>query len=169
MTRIELSGYVQIVIGIVGIVLTLLTAPSILDAIDALGAGQALPREFAGIGGAIRIFSVVFVLVALVFLVSLGLSITLSTLASGLGAYHPMLCAGMAVGALICFSISITLAALGTPIWVPSLACAVALTILSVVAAADSHLPHFWVTGSIFVGILFLIGLATIPAVVGFR
>jgi len=162
MSRVEISGYVQIIVGVIGTVVTVLTAPSMLDAVDAMGSGQVLPPEFAGVGGAMRIFSVVFVLAAFLFLIALGLAITFSTLTKALGAQFPLICAAMAVGALVAFAATITLAALGTPLWKPGFVGGLSLVILAIVAGAHNGLEAFWIVGAICALIFLFMAMGTV-------
>jgi len=97
MTRVEISGYIQIVVGVVGIVLTLLTAPSVIDAFGDVASGEGLPPALNSFSGGVRVFAVMLVLCLLVLLVAVGASITLSTLFKAAGATHPILSASCLV------------------------------------------------------------------------
>jgi hypothetical protein len=153
MSRVEISGYVQIVIGIVGIVLTLLTAPTILDAVGAVSSGGGMPADFAGASGAIRIFAVLTILFVLGLLVVLGAAITLSTLFRALGAHHPVVAAfGITCGTLA-LAVTATLAILGIRFWVAGFVGTLGLFVVGVVACKDE--PELQ-----GVGIAALIGLA---------
>jgi hypothetical protein len=157
MSRLEISGYIQIVIGIVGIVVTVLTAPAMLDALGNVGGKGALPPEFAGVGGAIRIFSVLFVLIVMILVVLLGLSITISTLAKALGACHPLavaLCTTLGASAL---AVTITLGVIGSSLWIPGFVGFLGLALCSLTACRDNEkLESTTITAGIFV-VLFLI------------
>ena len=60
MSRSEISGYVQIVTGAVGIIVTVLASRAMLDALGKIRPSGNLPPEFSGISGAVRIFAVLF-------------------------------------------------------------------------------------------------------------
>ncbi|SRR5258705_3337107 len=119
MTRLEISGYVQVVIGLVGIVITLLTAPSILDAFGQVTAGHGLPNEFNTVSGAIRVFGVMLVLAVLLLLTIMGASITLSTLFKATGAGHPTFAATALVLGVFGMAATATFGVFRSPLWVP--------------------------------------------------
>lgn len=163
MSRIEISGYVQIVVGIVGIIATLLTAPTILDAVGSLTAGGAMPAEFAGASGAIRIFSVLAILFVLALLVVLGVAVTLSTLFGSLGAHHPVIAAlGITCGTLA-LAVTTTLAILGIRFWVAGFVGTMGLIALGAVACKDGEQLHgVGITGLVGVVLFLVTGFGTL-------
>lgn len=118
MTRAEVSGYVQIVIGAIGIVVTILASPAMLDAIGQMGGSGNLPPEFTGISGAVRIFAVLFVMFCFALLLVIGLSMVLSTVFRVIGSGHPFLTSLFAVMATLCLSVTVTLAVLHINYWI---------------------------------------------------
>ena len=161
MSRLEISGYVQIVIGIIGIVLTILTAPTLLSAIGQIGSRGAMPVEFGGISGAIRIFSVLFVLFVLVLLVILGLAITLSTLLKALGAEHPFIASFTAVSSVVALAVTVTLGATGSSLWIPGFVGCLGLAFVSLAACRDDEkLEVVWTVAIIFTVIFLGTGAA---------
>lgn len=144
MTRVEIAGYVQIVVGLVGIVLTALTAPAALDALGQISSGSGVPAEFAGVGGAIRVFVVLFVLIALLFLVALGFTITLSTLTRALGGANPLHVSGAIVCALLSFATCATLLVFSGMFWLPAFVGGLVLLIMGFVGANDPDGGDFW-------------------------
>jgi hypothetical protein len=157
MTRLEISGYVQIVIGLVGIVLTLLTAPSILDAFGHVTAGQGLPREFNTVSGGIRVFGVMVVLGVLLLLVIIGASITLSTFFKAAGAGHPTLAASWLVLGIFGMAATATLGLFRSPLWVPGFVGSLGALLIAA-AAMDKDDPKGEAAGLVafFFLILFL-------------
>jgi hypothetical protein len=135
--RQEIAGYLQMIIGAAGIVVTLLTAPALLDAIGQMSGPGSLPDEFTGASGAVRIFSVFFVLFCFCLLVILGLSVTVSTLAKSMGANHPFLTALFTVLAIVTLSITTSFAIMGIRFWVPAFVASLSFMWLIFAAATD--------------------------------
>jgi len=163
MSRLEISGYIQIVVGLVGIVLTILTAPALLDAVGQVSSGEGMPAEFSGVGGAIRVFCVLMILFVLVLLVILGLSTTLSALTRALGAKHPFLAALTAVAALVSLAVTVTLGAFESAFWAAGFVGSLGWCVLSFVACRDGEdLKSFSDTGVTFVILLLATGLGTL-------
>lgn len=165
MSRLEISGYVQIVIGLVGIVVTLLTAPTILDAFGQVTAGQGLPPEFNTVSGAIRIFGVMLVLAILVLLVIIGASITLSTFFKAAGAGHPTFAASALVIGLFGMATSATFGIFRNPLWVPAFVGSFG-ALLSAGAAMGSNDPEGEVPAGIAVVFLILFLITGIGALI---
>jgi lysylphosphatidylglycerol synthetase-like protein (DUF2156 family) len=127
MTKSEVSGYVQIVIGAIGIVVTILTAPAMLDAIGQIGGPSGLPPEFAGVSGAVRIFSVLFVLFAFAMLLMLGLALVMVPVFRSLGSAHPFLTGFFTVATVVSLAMTATLAALGINYWIAGFVASLSL------------------------------------------
>jgi hypothetical protein len=162
MTSIEISGYVQIVIGIAGIGVTMLTAPASLDAMNRVRIGEGLPSEFGGASGMVRVFAITFAFTVFTFLIGLGLSVTLSTIARAMGAANPMLMSAMMIGALFCLATSGTLAIYRSPFAVPGFVGSVLLVILSCVAALQATSEGFWPTLAFGTVIFMVTGVASL-------
>jgi hypothetical protein len=156
MTRLEISGYVQIVIGLVGIVATLLTAPAILDAFGQVTAGQGLPQEFNNVSGAIRVFGVMLVLGVLLLLVVMGASITLSALFKAAGAGHPTFAASALILGVCGMAATATFGVFRSPLWVPGFVGSLG-ALLSAGAAMGKGDPDGTVPGTISVIFLILV------------
>jgi hypothetical protein len=165
MSRIEISGYIQIVLGIVGIVTTILTAPQLLDAVGTISAGGTMPSEFQGASGAIKIFCIMLILSVLTFLVTFGVAITLSTLTKALGAHHPLIAStGLTVG-LVASALTTTLAVLRIPYWVPGFVGSLGLFVVGFVACRDDERLNATAFASLASIVVFLLtGLGTIIA-----
>ena len=156
-----MSGWLQVLIGLVGLYFTITSSAPALDALSRLGAGQSLPPEFTGVQGFIRVFLLVLALGVLVALVLIGLAIILATVFRTLGAGRPIHAAFSLVAALSFFALTITVAIYGNPVWVFSalfmLSCLVLAGIAAATKAADGpeEIDAYW-------GSLFLFGAASI-------
>ncbi len=134
----ELLGYLNMAIGLVGIVLTALTAPSLLH----LGAKirtEALPGEFAGLGAVVRTLSVLLVLTTFMFLLGLGMAMTLTQVTEPLGAARPILTATLIVGALYSAAATCALAIYRNGLAIPGVVGTVGLGAVSFVAALSDE------------------------------
>jgi hypothetical protein len=140
MSSLELSGYIQIVVGVVGIIVTLLAAPSFLDGISKIRKGGTLPPEFDGVGGALRVFAIIAVLLVLLFMVAVGLVVTLSTLTVAMGAVHPHATSACLIAALLFYTVTLTLVAYRQPLWLPAFVGGCWLLAYSLIAALTEDL-----------------------------
>jgi hypothetical protein len=78
-------GLAGVIVGLVGIYLTVLSSPVALDAIGTAVSGSGLPEQFKGLSGFITIFSVIrLILLSFIFLF-IGLVASLSMLFKVLG------------------------------------------------------------------------------------
>lgn len=165
MTRTEISGYIQIVVGAVGIVLTLLTAPSILDAFGEVAAGEGLPPALNSVRGGIQVFGVMLILSVLVLLVVVGASITLSTLFKAAGATRPILSASCLVVGAIGMAGSASLGIFGHLLWVPAFIGSFGALLVSTIAAHEKPESDAAIgVGVLFVMLFLLTGLFTLAA-----
>lgn len=139
----ELAGYLQMAIGLAGIVVTILATPNFLSAANEAKSDGAGPLQLNGFAPAIRLFCIVFVLIVFGFLIAMGLSLTLNSLAVALGAERPFLSASMIVAALISLSVSLTLHIYGKA-WTPALIGTATLTAMSLIAAMNSNPVLLW-------------------------
>lgn len=138
-------AYVEIAVGIVGTAASILTAPSFLEALARISTTQNLPSGFSAIAGAVATFSVLFVLATFLFLIALGLSLIVGRLGEQMSATRPMLTATMAIGSLLAFTVTVTMAALETLLWVPTLIAALTLA-GGAIAASTRTLEPFGTT-----------------------
>lgn len=162
MTKAEISGYVQIVIGAVGIIITILTSPTMLDAIGQIGNASSLPPEFSGASGAIRIFSVLFVLFAFTLLVMIGLAIVLAPVFQSAGSARPFLTAFFGVAAMTSLAVTATLAILSISYWVAGFVGAGTLIWLSFTAGDHDPRGQKMLVAAVVGSIVFLfVGGAT--------
>lgn len=142
MSRIEISGYVQIVIGVLGTAATLLTASSFIDAFGMVAATGQMPHQFVGASGTIRIFSVLVLLFVFLLLVALGMGVTLSTLVKALGANHPVLVSLAAVLGVLSLAATATLAITGSSYWVAGFVGSLGLLTISIISCRDDNRHH---------------------------
>jgi hypothetical protein len=166
MSRLELSGYVQIVIGLVGIIVTLLTAPTILDAFGQLTGGHGLPSEFNSVSGGIRIFAVMVVLAMLVMLVVIGASITLSTLFTAAGAGRPMLAASCVVVGVFGMALCATFGALQSLLWIPAFVGSLGVLLVGAASMGtkDPSGETAATIAALFIVIFLMTGLGTVAS-----
>ena len=153
----ELNSYMQMAIGLVGILVTVLSSPSFVDGFYKIRAADGLPPQFEGLAGGIRLFCVMFVLLIFGFLVLLGLAMTLTRIAAGMGAARPMLCASFLVAGLTCLAVTATLAAYRSSYAVPAAVSALTLVLLGVASGMSGDTLLLWVT--LGVGGLTAVGL----------
>lgn len=126
-------NYINIAVGMIGIVVTVLASPSILG----LGASikfEKLPQELKGFGSGIRLFGILLVLIVFVFILSLGIVLTLIPLASVLGAAQPVLLSVLAVAAIISAAITLALLLLHSPLSLPGIVGTIGLGVLATTA-----------------------------------
>lgn len=151
----EVLGYVNMAIGVVGIVLTVLSAPTLLHLGTNVGT-EALPPELTGIGGIIRTVAVLLILVVFVFLLALGMALTIATVTTAMGAALPMLTAVLIVAALFSVAATAALAAYRHALWVPGVIGSLSLATLASVAALSTNptaLPlTFCIALAVFLG-----------------
>jgi hypothetical protein len=152
------------VIGAVGIVVTLLNVPTILDAAGRVGAGEGLPPEFEGAGGMVRVFTTAFAFVVFTFLICLGLAVTLSSLASALGAPFPMLTSSLFVAGLLSLAVTVTLALYRSPFFVAAFVGTLLAFLLGSVAAVERELNVFWATFTLGLIAFLITGFGTLFA-----
>jgi hypothetical protein len=139
----RLEAYLQIVIGFVGIVVTLLTAPNIPGLLGHLAAGAPLPQELQGVSGALRMYAIMFALSAMLFLFIMGMTVVFSSITEALGAKNPLHSSGALIGCLSMLALMGTLSVFSSPGWFVPLVAAIFLFLMSVAAAAD--IAAFWV------------------------
>lgn len=129
--RIEVQGWIQVVIGVVGIWLTAAQSQTALIAIAQVIETGSAPDGFGGAGGAIRLFPVIFVMILLLAIALIGL--------------------GVAMGAL-------TLALAGSSFWIPFVCLTTVAVILAGLAAADREKVAFWMVGIFGIGLSLMVG-----------
>ncbi|MBB4097878.1 hypothetical protein [Sphingomonas kyeonggiensis] len=165
MNRIEVSGYIQIVVGIIGIVVTILTAPAMLDAIGSIASGQSLPHEFSNVSGILRVFCVIFILIILMTLIIFGMSITLSSLLNILGANHPMMASTFFILGVTAFSVTATLGLFKILLWIPGVVGAIGCLVVFLVACFDDEkMENIWGTFGICIFVFLATGFVTVLA-----
>lgn len=113
-------GYINMAVGIAGIVVTCLSAPNIL------AIGRKLPEDplsdaLGPFGSGVRSFSIILVLCTFAFLLALGVVMTLVPLAKSLQAIRPVSTCIFLVATLFSCAITMTLHVHQSPLWVPAI------------------------------------------------
>ena len=158
-------NYVNIAVGMIGIVLTVLASPSILG----LGARvrlEALPQEMKGLGAGLRLFGVLLVLIVFVSILALGIVLTLVPLAVKLEAAQPVLMSVLAVFAIISAAMTLALMLLDNPLGLPGIVGTIGLAVLATTAGMATDLRPFatlfglFFTGFAITGIIAFVNLS---------
>ena len=164
-SRSEVSGWLQVVIGLVGLYFTVTNSGPALEALSRMGTGQGLPVEFQGAQGFIKVFLLILALSVLIALVLIGLAVLLGSLFKGLGAKNPLHASFSMTAAIFFGSVGVTGAIFGNPVWVFAVLFMLSCLVLTGVAGIDDgedrgFWPCLFVLGaaSVFVG-----GLSMIP------
>lgn len=158
MSRAELSGWIQVVIGLVGLYFTVVNGGPALDAIAQVGAGGVLPDDFAGTQGAIRVFLFLLTVATTLGLIFVGLGILLGTIFRHVGAKMPLHAAFSFISAIAILCLTFSLAIFDAPIWPITSLLFVLCIVLTVVAAnnEDGEIYQFvlviGIIGAVVVG-----------------
>ena len=159
MTRAEASGWLQVIIGLVGLYFTVTNSAPALNALSSLSAGQGLPAEFDGAQGFIKVFLLILALSVLLSLVLIGVAILLAAVFRGMGGARPVHAALSLVMGLLFAACGLTAAVYGNSTWVFSilfmLSCWVIAGIAGVSDGADPEGDPFWIC-------LFILGAASV-------
>jgi hypothetical protein len=161
MSAADVSGYVQILIGVVGIVLTLTNIRSLVPDIDHFTKGKGAPPELDNLSGFIRVYVVIFLLILMVFLICFGFSVTISALYEGLSAKFPLLAASMTTMGLIALTLTITLSSYRNRFWVPGVVGTFSAMVLSIISAVNPDISVFWTTFVVLSVVFLVTGVAT--------
>ncbi|MDP2260649.1 MAG: hypothetical protein Q8J89_13135 [Caulobacter sp.] len=149
MTRAEISGWIQVVLAIVGLYFTIKQAYPAIDALGQVGFGKGLPSNFQGSQGAIQVFLVVLVLMTLLMLLFVGLAVILGALFRQLDAKSPRHAAFSLVASVVLGAATFSLAMFGSLVWIPGALLSVLLMVGSGLAAVTSMEEEegglFWV------------------------
>lgn len=164
MSASEISGYLQIILGIAGIVLTLTNIQRLIPDIEHFTRGKGAPPELDNVAGFARLYIVLFLLVLMMFLICFGLSVTASTLYKALGAKFPLLSSTMTIVAIVSLSLTVTLASFRNRFWVPGIIGTLASAILAVVSAVNPEINAFWSIIVISTIIFLIVGCITAVA-----
>jgi hypothetical protein len=135
----QLQGYLNMAIGLGGIVLTILGAPHLIG-LKTLIPTEKIEPNFGAFSESIRNFSATLVLLTFVFILALGMSLTLIPIASILGAEFPVPTAIFTVGTVFSIALTLTLAIRRVALWVPGLIGTLALGTFAFVTATQSDI-----------------------------
>lgn len=158
MSRTEISGWIQVVTGLVGLYFTVTSSAPALQALNQLGTSGGLPAEFQGAQGFIKVFLVLLAIIVLLCLVLIGLSILLGALFRGLGAKAPQHASFALVMALVFMAISLTLGVFGHALWLVTGMIGLLLGLVAGVAAADGTQDSIWGTVGVGTFVILLAG-----------
>jgi hypothetical protein len=162
MEKAEVIGYVQIIVGLVGIVLTLINVKKLVPDIELFTNQKGAPPGLDNFAGFVRILTVTTILALMIFLVCVGFSVTLSTAYEALGAKFPLLSASLTIFSLISFSTTVTIALYRNRFWVAGLVGTLGCGLCALVAAVNSDIGAFWGTMAGFLIIFAVTGVGTL-------
>lgn len=169
MNRNEIAAWLQVITGIGGLIFTVMTATPSLNAISQASAGTGLPSGFAGAQGAIQVFLTVLLIIVCLAFLGIGLAVLLGGLFRQIGASSPYHAAFCVIIAIVCGAVALTLAVVGTLLWVLFMLLAMCACVVAGIAQVDAGKETFWtltcggIAGAVFVtGIVFF--AASLPA-----
>ena len=158
----EISGYLQIVIGLIGIILTITNARSLVPDFDLFTKAQGAPPGLDNFSGFLRILIVILLLILMIFLLSMGFSVTLGAIYETLGAKYPILAASMTIISLIALALTVAMALYRYRFWVSGFIGSVGSGVAATVAAVNDDLSTFWTTVVIFLFAFGTTGVGTL-------
>lgn len=129
MDRNEISGYVQIAVGIVGILLTCVSTPSIVGIFHGVVTPGALPSQLALVVEELKVFGTMLILLSLMGLIFLGVVTTASIFLERRNLAHPLLVSTIVAGALFMAATTSTLALFDNGYWVPAFVAAMGMIV----------------------------------------
>ena len=151
-------SYLQILIGFVGILLTLLNIRRILPEFEFLAEHKVAPDELRNLSSFLRILMVLILVVFLFFLCAMGLVVILAQMFVAFGAQQPFLTSTLAIGSLIALCTSVALAILKMNYWIPGTMATFGLGFASLNAALDPEPGVIWPPLALFSFMFFISG-----------
>ena len=164
MNSYDVSGYLQIAIGIVGIVLTLVNVQKLVPDIEQFTKGTGAPPELDNLSGFFRVCIVLTLLLLMLFLIAFGFSVVLSEAYKGLGAKYPQLSAAMTVAALLSLSVSLSLAAYRNSYWISGIVGTLGAGLGAVISAVNPDIGTYWTVATLFTIAFLVSGAFTVAA-----
>lgn len=162
MSPTEISGYIQIVLGLIGIVLTITNVRKLVPDIDLFVNQNGLPPELESSSGFIRIAFLFLLITTTVFLICAGFSITLSTVYKALEASHPILSSSMTIGSIVSMSVTAAMALYKIRFWVAGFVGTTGCAASAVAAAVAADIGTFWVVVGITLALVAITGIGTL-------
>lgn len=162
----QLQGYLNMAIGLGGIVLTILGAPHLIG-LKSLIRVEKIEPNFGAFSESIRNFAATLVLLTFVFLLALGMSLTLIPIARILGAEFPVPTAIFTVGTVFSIALTLTLAIRRIALWVPGLIGTLALGTFGFVAATQSDITLLGGFFGLFLALFLITGIGALLAMSG--
>lgn len=154
-----LAAYLNMAIGIVGIVLTALSAPTFLQLTASVGGGGK--EEIEPLGRAVRIGGLLLLLVTFAFLLALGIALALLPFSRSLGAASPVLTSVLTVAFLYCSAFTGALAHFRSPWAIPGIVGTTFIAVLAMIAGIDGKGGAFAGAGVFGLAVFLLTGLFT--------
>jgi type III secretory pathway component EscU len=142
----EISGYIQIVIGLTGIIITLVNVQRLIPDINLFTNAKGAPPELHNFSSFMRVLIVVILLLLMLFLLGMGFAVTLSTVYRSLGAQYPLLSASMTILTLTSLAVTLAMALYRYRFWVAGFVGSAGGFVLATVAALNDDLANFWGT-----------------------
>ena len=167
MNSADVIGYIQIVVGIVGIILTLTNFQNLVPEVGHFANGRGAPPELDNLSGFIRVSIVLTILLLMLFMITFGFSVVLSQAFAVLGARFPQLSSVMTIISLLSLSITLALAAFRNSYWISGVVGALGSGLGAIVAAVNDDLGTYWLVTSIFIVLFLITGAITVIARAG--
>lgn len=159
MPRSEISGWVQVIIGLVGLYLTVQNGGPALDAISKLSRAGQLPPDFAGAQGVIRVFIFLLMLTTTLAMLAIGLGVLLAAVFRRLGAHMPIMASFSFIGTVFLGCLTLTLAIFEAPVWVLSGLLTGLGVVLTAMAGGYPNRNAYFITLGMGGSILVFIGM----------
>lgn len=146
----DLIGYINMAVGIIGIVVSILTAPSL---VETLGRAKVTggEDEFAKLGRGLRLFGSIMVLGTFVFVLTLGLGLTIRTVMIDVGSAAPGVVGSLLAAGLVAASLTISLRLVSSWHWVPGFVGTLGLALSALVAGVRGVGPELGGTVVFFI------------------
>jgi hypothetical protein len=162
MSASEISGYIQIVLGLIGIFLTITNIRKLVPDINLFTGGNGVPPGLDNTSGFLRIVLLLCLLNITAFLICMGLTVTLSTLYQNLLASHAVLASSMTIASIIAMSVSSAMAMYRIRFWIPGFVGTVGAAACAIAAATSVEIEPFWVAAVLTLVLLAFTGLGVL-------
>lgn len=159
MSAAEISGYVQIVIGLIGIALTITNIRKLVPDINLFAGKNGAPPGLDNASGFLRILLLFCLLNFTAFLICMGFSITLSSVYKSLSANSPLLSSSMTIAAIVSMSVTSAMGLYRIRFWVPGFVGSTGLAACAIVSAVTPSMDVFWTAAGISLALVAVTGL----------
>lgn len=168
-TRTEIAAWLQVTIGMAALYFTIKSGGPSLEALTQVGVGGALPRDFMGAQGMIRVFLFLLALTTTLALVLVGLGVLLGAVFRRMGAALPNHASLTLIVAIVLLCLTVCFGAFSVPIW-PGLGLLTLVALgCSGIAGVDETGEGYWValvTGggaAVFFGLMIAMAMTSTP------